>query len=148
MPPRTAKKTSPGPGGKAVEEIKVGEVKIEEVKIEAQPVVSQVVEVGPEREPEAEPETKLVANGLVSMKRLDVSRPATRPMQIVEAWSVGDADAETKVRIEVHLDGEEHIGLALDQMIPGRGTIPLSPYYFWPRKDALEELKVMLETKS
>ncbi|GFZ09011.1 ribosomal protein PSRP-3/Ycf65 [Actinidia rufa] len=43
---------------------------------------------------------------------------------------------------------EKNIGLALDQMIPGRGTIPLSPYYFWPRKDALEELKVMLETKS
>ncbi|GAA0166255.1 ribosomal protein [Lithospermum erythrorhizon] len=42
---------------------------------------------------------------------------------------------------------EKNIGIALDQVIPGQGTIPLSPYYFWPRKDAWEELKVMLESK-
>lgn len=43
---------------------------------------------------------------------------------------------------------EKNIGIAIDQLIPGgRGTIPLSPYYFWPRKDAWEELKVMLEGK-
>nr|XP_043622291.1 30S ribosomal protein 3, chloroplastic-like [Erigeron canadensis] len=42
---------------------------------------------------------------------------------------------------------EKNIGLALDQVIPGYGTIPVSPYYFWPRKDAWEELKLMLESK-
>ncbi|KAF9593158.1 hypothetical protein IFM89_020454 [Coptis chinensis] len=42
---------------------------------------------------------------------------------------------------------EKNIGLALDQVIPGHGTIPLSPYYFWPRKDAWEELKLKLESK-
>ncbi|XP_058072101.1 small ribosomal subunit protein cS23-like isoform X1 [Magnolia sinica] len=42
---------------------------------------------------------------------------------------------------------EKNIGLALDQVIPGHGTIPLSPYYFWPRKDAWEELKTKLENK-
>ncbi|KAL8161886.1 hypothetical protein V2J09_013375 [Rumex salicifolius] len=42
---------------------------------------------------------------------------------------------------------EKNIGLGLDQAIPGHGTIPLSPYYFWPRKDAWEELKVLLESK-
>ncbi|KAL0422874.1 UNVERIFIED_CONTAM: 30S ribosomal protein 3, chloroplastic [Sesamum latifolium] len=43
---------------------------------------------------------------------------------------------------------EKNIGIAIDQVIPGgHGTIPLSPYYFWPRKDAWEELKVMLESK-
>ncbi|KAJ9140718.1 hypothetical protein P3X46_031328 [Hevea brasiliensis] len=42
---------------------------------------------------------------------------------------------------------EKNIGLALDQVIPGHGTVPLSPYYFWPRKDAWEELKTTLESK-
>uniref|UniRef100_I1KZK9 30S ribosomal protein 3, chloroplastic n=1 Tax=Glycine max TaxID=3847 RepID=I1KZK9_SOYBN len=42
---------------------------------------------------------------------------------------------------------EKNIGIALDQMVPGHGTIPLSPYYFWPRKDAWEELKELLENK-
>ncbi|KAK4602169.1 hypothetical protein RGQ29_011286 [Quercus rubra] len=42
---------------------------------------------------------------------------------------------------------EKNIGIGLDRMIPGHGTIPLSPYYFWPRKDAWEELKVLLESK-
>ncbi|XVF32177.1 hypothetical protein REPUB_Repub17cG0059400 [Reevesia pubescens] len=42
---------------------------------------------------------------------------------------------------------EKDIGIALDQVIPGHGTIPVSPFYFWPRKDAWEELKVLLESK-
>ncbi|KAM1164344.1 hypothetical protein ACFX13_024517 [Malus domestica] len=42
---------------------------------------------------------------------------------------------------------EKNIGIALDQMIPGHGSIPLSPYYFWPRRDAWEEFKVLLESK-
>lgn len=42
---------------------------------------------------------------------------------------------------------EKNIGIGLDQKIPGHGTIPLRPYYSWPRKDAWEELKVLLESK-
>ncbi|EOA19289.1 hypothetical protein CARUB_v10002069mg [Capsella rubella] len=42
---------------------------------------------------------------------------------------------------------QKDIGVALDHIIPGFGTIPLSPYYFWPRKDAWEELKALLESK-
>ncbi|CAH8328223.1 unnamed protein product [Eruca vesicaria subsp. sativa] len=42
---------------------------------------------------------------------------------------------------------QKDIGVALDQTVPGFGTIPLSPYYFWPRKDAWEELKALLESK-
>ncbi|XP_050227363.1 30S ribosomal protein 3, chloroplastic-like [Mercurialis annua] len=42
---------------------------------------------------------------------------------------------------------EKAIGVALDQVIPGFGSIPLSPYYFWPNEDAWEQLKVLLESK-
>ncbi|CAH1445505.1 unnamed protein product [Lactuca virosa] len=42
---------------------------------------------------------------------------------------------------------EKNIGLGLDQVIPGHGSVPLSPYFFWPRKDAWEELKTTLESK-
>lgn len=42
---------------------------------------------------------------------------------------------------------QKAIGVALDQVIPGFGTIPLSPYYFWPKEDAWEQLKMLLESK-
>lgn len=68
-------------------------------------------------------------------------------------------DAVQKLEVEVEVAAgkprlalkfiwmEKNIGLALDQVIPGHGNIPLSPYYFWPRKDAWEELKTVLESK-
>ncbi|KAK8961681.1 hypothetical protein KSP40_PGU012297 [Platanthera guangdongensis] len=44
------------------------------------------------------------------------------------------------------MDGEEHwTGAGSDD--PGHGSMLLSPYYFWPRKDAWEELKTKLEEK-
>lgn len=43
---------------------------------------------------------------------------------------------------------EKHIGVAVDQVIPGYGPVPLSPYYWWPRTDAWEELKTKLEEKN
>lgn len=42
---------------------------------------------------------------------------------------------------------EKNIGIALDQLIPGQGTVPISPYMFWPRKDAWEQLKELLDSK-
>ena len=42
---------------------------------------------------------------------------------------------------------DKNIGIAVDHVVPGHGTVPLSPYYFWPRKDAWEEIKTVLESK-
>ncbi|KAJ8775384.1 hypothetical protein K2173_023149 [Erythroxylum novogranatense] len=42
---------------------------------------------------------------------------------------------------------ERALGIGLDQVIPGHGTIPLSAYHFWPISDAWEQLKLLLESK-
>lgn len=38
---------------------------------------------------------------------------------------------------------EKNIGLGVDEVIPGHGSVPLSPYYFWSRIDAWEELQTL-----
>lgn len=42
---------------------------------------------------------------------------------------------------------EKSIAVCLDQKI-GEYTTPLTEYYFWPQKDAWEEMKSFLESKS
>jgi 30S ribosomal protein 3 len=42
---------------------------------------------------------------------------------------------------------EQSVGISLDQRA-GNTTHPLTEYFFWPRKDAWEELKTQFDTNS
>eukprot|EP00245_Coleochaete_scutata_P006349 TRINITY_DN20778_c0_g1_i1.p1 TRINITY_DN20778_c0_g1~~TRINITY_DN20778_c0_g1_i1.p1 ORF type:complete len:201 (-),score=37.02 TRINITY_DN20778_c0_g1_i1:349-870(-) len=83
------------------------------------------------------------------MARLQVSAA-----QAVDA-STGDKSAKKRVGKPVFRKQrlllkfvwlEKNIGIALDQQVPG-GTVPVTEYMFWPRKDAWEQLKEKLEQK-
>ncbi|KAL7110548.1 hypothetical protein ACP275_05G032700 [Erythranthe tilingii] len=73
-----------------------------------------------------------------------VAADSPEPQVVVEA----EAKTMGKPRLVLKFIWmDKNIGLGLDQVIPGHGSVPLSPYFFWPRKDAWEELKISLESK-
>ncbi|KAL2234978.1 30S ribosomal protein 3-1, chloroplastic [Sesamum indicum] len=78
--------------------------------------------------------------------------PEETPAEISDSQQpeVGGVEVKSVVKPRLVLKFiwmEKNIGLGLDQIIPGHGAVPLSPYFFWPRKDAWEELKATLESK-
>ncbi|PIN05945.1 hypothetical protein CDL12_21492, partial [Handroanthus impetiginosus] len=78
------------------------------------------------------------------------AEPETSDSEFVEEPEKAEVEVKSVAKPRLVLKFiwmEKNIGLALDQLIPGHGTMPLSPYFFWPRKDAWEELKATLESK-
>lgn len=96
---------------------------------------------------------KLQASATTEAVEAETSYPAPTSQESEPSQETAVAEKLKKKRAEKprlvlkFIWMEKNIGLGLDQVIQGHGTVPLSPYFFWPRKDAWEELKTTLESK-
>ncbi|GAA0146242.1 hypothetical protein Leryth_020613 [Lithospermum erythrorhizon] len=85
---------------------------------------------------------KLYASAVVQENSTE-SVPIQEPKKI----SIGGKEIQKPKVVLKFIWMEKNIGLALDQELPEHGIVPLCSYFFWPRKDAWEELKTTLESK-
>eukprot|EP00250_Pteridium_aquilinum_P033302 c5423_g1_i1 orf=114-596(+) len=89
--------------------------------------------------------------GIVSAASADLgsspSPPASSPSPFMSRPQKGKSTSKKPQVLLRFVWMEKNIGIGLDQVVPGHGTVPLSSYYFWPRKDAWEEIKTKLESK-
>eukprot|EP00271_Cylindrocystis_brebissonii_P016029 TRINITY_DN39173_c0_g1_i1.p1 TRINITY_DN39173_c0_g1~~TRINITY_DN39173_c0_g1_i1.p1 ORF type:complete len:205 (+),score=43.55 TRINITY_DN39173_c0_g1_i1:266-880(+) len=89
---------------------------------------------------ETAPATEEAAAAVRQEETLEVEEPSTKAKKALMV-------PKKQLLVLRFLWLEKNIGIGLDQLVPGHGTVPISPYMFWPRKDAWEELKLLLDEK-
>lgn len=69
-----------------------------------------------------------------------------RPVSAASAAGAQDALKPPAYRLNI-LWADQNLGVSVDQVFARGGVAPLTEYFFWPRRDAWEELRVAVEAR-